>query len=488
MSTLRPTTNKRTTRASTKDRSASTGPADELLDSERRKIIAQLSDYIGDRKLASTGWALLWFTDLAILRKYLKSCEDKPGPAIVAGIFGRSETIKDIIMSWKCRPRASWSSEEGPEEPGVEETPKKRQRTSKTTSKIPTPAGKTPSAAVGSRVETKQPTGRSEAAKTLCKERDYHACILTGYREPLEVAHIFPYSLSQREKTELDIFWENLGMYWSTEKINKWKEQVLGSGGTEICPNLMCMSNLAHKLWETARFALKPLSISEDQRVLKVKFYWMSINKFSDNMSSKKAPSPFPDGRLSSIKVEDKHNAKLFNINTEKALRSGDVLTFKTDDPVGHPLPSMELLNMQWALHRVLALSGAADATVEDLDPDPDKLLWGRNAWEMNLEATDEDVEEEMVDETEKEEELPSVPDEESWDEVVVEAPRFRGRTNPSTDENSPSRENRPGSSLPRSRYVHHMDEGEKLRQGEQAEQEEQESSLVFRFRGTNIH
>ncbi|KAG2017031.1 hypothetical protein GB937_005935 [Aspergillus fischeri] len=437
MSTLTPTTKKRTTRASTKDKSASTGPADELCDPERHKIIAQLSDYIGDRKLASTGWALLWFTDLAILRKYLKMCEDEPGQAIVANIFGRSETIKDIIMSWKCRHRASWSSEEGPEEPDIEETPKKRKRTLKTASKIPTLAGKPLSAAEGPQVETKQPTGRSEAAKTL---------------------------------------------------INKWKEQVLGPGGTEICPNLMCMSNLAHKLWKTARFALKPLSISDDQMVLEVKFYWMPINKFSHNMSSKTVPSPFPDDHLSSIKVDGKHNAKLFNIDEDKALLSGDVLTFKTDDPVGHPLPSVELLNMQWALHRVLALSGAADATDEDLDPDSDKLLWGRDTWEMNLEATDEDVEEEMVDEMEKEEELLSGPDEEFWDEVVVEAPRFRGRTNPSTDEISPSRENRPGSSLPRSRYVHHKDKGEKLRQGEQPEQPEQESSLVLRCRGTNIH
>lgn len=32
---------------------------------------------------------------------------------------------------------------------------------------------------------------------------------------------------------------------------------------------------------------------------------------------------------------------------------------------------------MQWALHRVPALSGAADATDEDLDSGSDKLLWG---------------------------------------------------------------------------------------------------------------
>ncbi|GAB1212750.1 hypothetical protein ATERTT37_001897 [Aspergillus terreus] len=388
-------------------------------------------------------------------------------------------------MSWKCRPRASWSSaEEGPEESGIGETPKKRQRTSKTTSKIPTPAGKTRPAAVGSQEETEQPTGRSAAAKTLCKERDNYACILTGYREPLEVAHIFPYSLGQRTKTELNIFWQNLGMYWSQEKIDKWKEQALGSGGTEVCPNLMCMSNLAHKLWETARFALQPLSISGDQKVLKVKFYWMPINKFSDAMSSRRVPGPFPDGRLCSIKVEGRHNAKLFNINTEKALRSGDVLTFKTDDPVGHPLPSMELLKMQWALHRVLALSGAADATDEDLDPDPDKVLGGLDAWGTNLEATDEDVEEETVDKTGNEEELPSV-DAESWDEVLLEAPRFRGQTNPPTGENSPSRENCPGPSLPRFRHLHHKDQEGKLRQEEQAEEE---SSLALRFRDTNIH
>lgn len=220
-----------------------------------------------------------------------------------------------------------------------------------------------------------------------CKERDQNACILTGYREPLEVAHIFPYSFGQRKKTELNVFLEILRMYWSEEKISKWKEQVLGPSGTETCSNLICMSNLAYKLWETARFALNPLSISEDQKVMKVKFYWMPINKLSDAMSSREVPCPFPDGSLSSIKVEGKLNAKLFNIDTEKALRSGDVLTFKTDDPVGHPLPSMELLKMQWALHRVLAPSGAADATDEELDPpDPDAL---------QVEATDEDNEEE---------------------------------------------------------------------------------------------
>ncbi|GLA61713.1 hypothetical protein AtubIFM55763_011054 [Aspergillus tubingensis] len=470
MSTLTPTTSKRTTCASGQDKLASRGPADELLDPERRKIIAELSVYIGHVKLPSTGWALLWFTDLAILRKYLKICQESKIPMDVACKYTQSDTLKEIIMSWKCRSRGSLASQEGAEEQDIERTPKKRQRTSETASRIPTLAGNTRPAAVGPQETTKQPAGRSESAKKLCKERDQNACLLTGYSEPLEVAHIFPYSLGQK-KTELEIFWGILRMYWSGEKIDKWREQVLGPNGTETCSNLMCMSNLAHKLWETARFALNPLSISEDQKVMKVKFYWMPINKFSDNMPSRIVPTPFPDGRVSSIVVKGRPNAKLFNINTDIALRSGDVLTFKTDDPVGHPLPSMELLSMQWALHRVLALSGAADATDEELDPpDPD--------W-LQVEATDEDVEEEVESKTEEED-----PEEESWDKMVVEGPQFRGHANPPTGERSPGRENRPASTLPRSKHVDHKDEGRGLGQ----EQADAESSPALGFRDTNIH
>lgn len=84
----------------TPNKLASRGPADELLDPERRKIIAQLSAYIEHVKLPSTGWALLWFTDLAILRKYLKKCEEsEAGPMDVALKFTQSEWLKYIIMS-----------------------------------------------------------------------------------------------------------------------------------------------------------------------------------------------------------------------------------------------------------------------------------------------------------------------------------------------------------------------------------------------------
>ncbi|KAJ0418559.1 hypothetical protein BJY00DRAFT_314924 [Aspergillus carlsbadensis] len=55
---------------------------------------------------------------------------------------------------------------------------------------------------------------------------------------------------------------------------------------------------------------------------------------------------------------------------TPPLLQSGDIISITTHDPVGFPLPPIDLLDMQWALHRVSALIGAADIHDEDLDRD----------------------------------------------------------------------------------------------------------------------
>ncbi|KAL4788202.1 hypothetical protein BJX76DRAFT_316620 [Aspergillus varians] len=45
---------------------------------------------------------------------------------------------------------------------------------------------------------------------------------------------------------------------------------------------------------------------------------------------------------------------------TLKPICSCDILVFKTETPDNHPLPSSELLDMQWRLTRAVALSGVA--------------------------------------------------------------------------------------------------------------------------------
>jgi hypothetical protein len=53
-------------------------------------------------------------------------------------------------------------------------------------------------------------------------------------------------------------------------------------------------------------------------------------------------------------------------------IHSGDTFTLTTDDPESHPLPSLELLDMQWVLQRLVAMCGAAEWPWIEADDDSD--------------------------------------------------------------------------------------------------------------------
>lgn len=56
----------------------------------------------------------------------------------------------------------------------------------------------------------------------------------------------------------------------------------------------------------------------------------------------------------------------------------GHGFTLETSDSNTHPLPNKHLLEMQWHLNRVVALSGAAEAP--DLEDNTDEEAGGRMA------------------------------------------------------------------------------------------------------------
>ncbi|PTU24246.1 hypothetical protein P175DRAFT_0505926 [Aspergillus ochraceoroseus IBT 24754] len=197
----------------------------------------------------------------------------------------------------------------------------------------------------------------------------------------------------KKSARNLEEFWEILSIFWTSEKTDSWKAEILGPQGTEHCANLMCFSNIAHKLWEKARFALCPRQLSDDLTTLTVKFLWLPTMDYLKSQSITRAPSPIAPDLISSTK-DGIPFAKLFKLATEEKIPSGDILTFHTTDPVKLPLPSVKLLQLQWTLHRVLAMSGAADASDEDLDPDFHRPAGAGLCWRNEVEEED-DVEEE---------------------------------------------------------------------------------------------
>jgi hypothetical protein len=99
---------------------------------------------------------------------------------------------------------------------------------------------------------------------------------------------------------------------------------------------------------------------------LKVQFFWQKEQDTHTTMSLLTAPFP-TEG------LEQHQDSGLFAWRTKRVLKSGDYFDLQTTDPTTKPLPSFQLLEMQWFLQRVLGMTGGAgDVHWEDLREDPE--------------------------------------------------------------------------------------------------------------------
>ncbi|RDW84063.1 HNH endonuclease signature motif containing protein [Aspergillus mulundensis] len=204
---------------------------------------------------------------------------------------------------------------------------------------------------------------KKESVTDLCIKRDPY-CAITNAGEPLEVARICPSSLmlwSQSERhLEDNNFWGMLECFWNKKRVESWREAVAGPEGTEVLKNMLCLSCDAERLWRMGRFALQPLDLSQDGKILRMRFFWLPRAQYSISIPMTTLPS------VSSTLDHVGNSTFLYNCLTDRAVRSGDEITMSTADPVALPLPSLQLLEMQWMLTRVLGLSGLADAEADE--------------------------------------------------------------------------------------------------------------------------
>lgn len=64
----------------------------------------------------------------------------------------------------------------------------------------------------------------------------------------------------------------------------------------------------------------------------------------------------------------------LFHCETLGVISSGHIFTVTTANPVTHPLPSEELLTMQWNLTRIAIMQGAGEDEDSDIDSGGDSV------------------------------------------------------------------------------------------------------------------
>lgn len=215
----------------------------------------------------------------------------------------------------------------------------------------------------------------------------------------IEVAHIYPHhSMRQKEEDKSGLrheFWDHLRLFWPKEKVATWEAKLFPRGiheqGQEEVYNLISLSPTIHTIWGRGLFALKAISESDDKKTLIVQFFWQEKQK---GLLSRINPITIPTSTQGLKQTTGAHGGHiwLFDKN-EKKIQSGDCFELQTNDPVQNPLPSFELLELQWFLHRIQGMAGAVDVDWDevylDLDSDSD------NAEEVpGLASDDDDVKE----------------------------------------------------------------------------------------------
>lgn len=350
---------------------------EELKDPVRAQLMAELSDRVDLETLPSEVCALLWFSDIEQLRSIVdRAREPEVLRATLDGyLFAR------VSRKWTSRakgPTAASRDTSVKRRVSVASAPaqspsSKRPKLSLNTSPpSPSPVDRTPG--------DQTPVGRDSSLTGPCLKRDNNRCLITEAGMPLEVAHIYPYSMhKQEETTELRKFWDTLQFFWAKEKVDAWRNAISGLKGTETLINRLSLAPSAHRYWGNTMFALKPLKRSEDGTSMEVQFFWLPRNSPGARTI---ATPPVIHNDMESTG----DNIRLFNCADCTIIKSGRVLTFTTDDPKDKPLPSYALLDLQWALHRVAALSGASeeqDSDGDDDDDDDDFGIYGGIAADM---------------------------------------------------------------------------------------------------------
>ncbi|PTU24016.1 hypothetical protein P175DRAFT_0489183 [Aspergillus ochraceoroseus IBT 24754] len=68
------------------------------------------------------------------------------------------------------------------------------------------------------------------------------------YWRRANICHIFPFSLGKNH-VQKNSFSDSLSLLWSQDKIEAWKKDHAGHGGTEMCSNMLALNSNAHQYW-----------------------------------------------------------------------------------------------------------------------------------------------------------------------------------------------------------------------------------------------
>ncbi|KAF2179936.1 hypothetical protein K469DRAFT_753631 [Zopfia rhizophila CBS 207.26] len=231
---------------------------------------------------------------------------------------------------------------------------------------------------------TSQPRDtRDQSLVTHCMERDNKVCVLLWTKAP-DVAHIIPFSLQStlkqsetKKRDNRDWFWRVIDLMYTQEEVQEIKRAagVMGdpNGGlVQRLDNLLCLNNFTHRRLTMGDFAFEPIprNPGDENRKQSMIFHWLPTITHSGTITAGTHPE-HKEGLADSSDVAFL-SERLYRADGER-IYSGQRIDMTTNDPAHLPLPSYELLRLQWDVQRLLHLSGGAEALeLSDDDEDDD--------------------------------------------------------------------------------------------------------------------
>ncbi|KAJ5113178.1 hypothetical protein N7456_001712 [Penicillium angulare] len=210
------------------------------------------------------------------------------------------------------------------------------------------------------------PHDRKSSAARMATKRDNDKCLLTKREQPtLESAPIIPNTI--HGQIPHDMTWSFLRVFWG-DKVDEWRRQLgLDRNNSTIniekVHNLMTLETQTRDYWDRALIAFRPISENPEKTRIDIQFHWIAINQ--DTLPKRTADVPldglpFPD--MSQRFCNERATGRnIWQQEDDTIIRSGHIFIVTTDDPVRKPLPSFELLELQWHLTRIAVMQGAGE-------------------------------------------------------------------------------------------------------------------------------
>ncbi|KAJ9640455.1 hypothetical protein H2199_005994 [Coniosporium tulheliwenetii] len=125
--------------------------------------------------------------------------------------------------------------------------------------------------------------------------------------------------------------------------------------------NLVTLELSNRNRWHKAHFALKPLSVSQDRKSLKVQLFWQA-----DYDENEPVPADLkPRSSKGANEFVTRYGAPSWiyepGSTLTKRVESGYEFDITTADPVEMPLPNFNLMQLAFLMARVVALRGDVD-------------------------------------------------------------------------------------------------------------------------------